>query len=39
MTILDYLPHQKTVQYNTIIEDGIYFADSISSVIRKIGNP
>lgn len=39
MITLDYFPHQKSVQYNTIIEDEIYFSDSMSSVIRKIGTP
>lgn len=39
MPIFKPLQFQKSVQYDTIIEDEIYFSDSISSVIRKIGTP
>lgn len=39
MPILKHLQFQKSVQYNTIIEEQIYFSDSMSNVIRKIGNP
>lgn len=39
MSILKPLQFQKSVQYNTIIEEQICFSDSMSSVIRKIGNP
>ncbi len=37
MSILNCFPHQKSIKYNTIIEDEIFFSESISSVIRKIG--
>lgn len=39
MSILKPLQFQKSVQYNTIIEEQICFSDSMSSVILKIGNP
>lgn len=39
MVILNPFKFQKSVQYNTLIEDEIYFSESISSVIRKIGKP
>ncbi len=39
MPILKPLQIQKSIQYNTIIENEIYFSDSISSVIQKIGKP
>lgn len=39
MAILNPFKFQKSIQYNTLIEDEIYFSESISSVIRKIGKP
>lgn len=39
MSILNYFSHQKSVQYDTIIEDEIYFSDSITRIMRKVGTP
>ncbi|MFR5877037.1 MAG: hypothetical protein ACLUFN_11185 [Eubacterium sp.] len=39
MPILNCFPNQKTVEYNTILENEIYFSDSISGVKQKIGKP
>lgn len=39
MPILKSLQFQKSVQYNTIIEEQICFSDSMSSVIKTLGKP
>lgn len=39
MSILKPLQFQKSVQYNTIIENEINFTDSMSSVIKMLGKP
>ena len=39
MPILNIFANQKTVEYNTILENEIFFSDSISGVKQKIGKP
>lgn len=39
MPILKPLQFQKTVQYNTILEDEIHFSESMASIMQKLGKP
>lgn len=39
MSTLKSLQFQKSIQYNTILEEDICFSESMTSIIRKIGKP